>query len=166
MDKKSLELLDHVHPQLASVILVSARRFEKEHGDLRIRVTSGLRTEAEQLALFKLGKSRTTKSKHMFGLAVDVAVIEGKEANWNFAWFRLFNLIVQKVAADFDVSIGWGGDWKMRDGCHFYLADPGEWTIPTALQSVKLLESDAATTPAKDGGARSSGLTVVKSDKP
>lgn len=152
------KLLDTVHPQLASVIVEGIREFEKFAG-LTVRVTSGFRTAEEQLELFRLGKTRTTHSAHMKGCAVDLAIIEGKHMVTRFAWYNDLNRFVQKAAVEFDIVVGWGGNWKMRDGCHWWIADD-VYQMASVLLLADLTKQE--TTPAKDGGARQNALTVVK----
>jgi uncharacterized protein YcbK (DUF882 family) len=41
-------------------------------------ITSGLRSEGQQAELIKAGKSNATKSKHLLGLAADIADPENK----------------------------------------------------------------------------------------
>lgn len=45
-------------------------------------VTSGLRSQGEQDNLIKAGKSNAPKSKHLLGLAADVADPDGALAKW------------------------------------------------------------------------------------
>lgn len=45
-------------------------------------ITSGLRSEKQQENLIKAGKSTATKSKHLVGLAADVADPDGTLAAW------------------------------------------------------------------------------------
>ena len=45
-------------------------------------VTSGLRSEADQLRLINEGKSTASKSKHLYGQAVDIEDADGKLHEW------------------------------------------------------------------------------------
>lgn len=45
-------------------------------------ITSGLRSDAQQQALIKAGKSNAPKSKHLLGQAADVADGDGKFYDW------------------------------------------------------------------------------------
>lgn len=152
--------LDLVDPRLAAVIRVAAARYEAMHPRMDLRVTSGLRTEQEQALLVARGASRTMRSAHLLGHAVDLAILESGVTDWSFHRFRYLNGVVQHSARELGVPIGWGGDWtSLRDGCHWYLAEPGrEHGQPAAyLQlepSVEFQLLTAATTRAKDAGAR------------
>jgi len=151
LDKKSEVFLRDVDPVLASVI---ARSIEiwNDNDFLNVgrmaKVVSGFRTADEQLKLYHAGKTRTTKSAHMAGLGVDIALINGKLYETNFRYYENFNRLVQRVSVEFDAIIGWGGDWlSLRDGPHFYIVDREPFlTVPLALAEV-------ATSPAKDRGA-------------
>lgn len=47
-----------------------------------VSITSGLRSQAQQDALIKAGKSKASKSKHLTGQAVDLADADGKLKAW------------------------------------------------------------------------------------
>ena len=76
-------------------------------------VIQGLRTMKEQEALVAKGASRTMKSKHIEGLAVDLmAYIKGR-GSWEL---NLYDDIANamKSAADYHgVIIRWGGAWHI-----------------------------------------------------
>jgi hypothetical protein len=74
------------------------------------------RSREEQERLIELGLSQTRHSKHMVGLAVDLALIDRGKAVWDMEAFR--------PLGEYWESLGgvWGGRWKnLRDGCHFEL---------------------------------------------
>lgn len=50
-----------------------------------MRVTSGLRDAAHQANLIKEGRSKATKSKHLLGLAADIADPDGSLGRWCLA---------------------------------------------------------------------------------
>lgn len=85
-------------------------------------ITEGLRTLERQKELFEAGKSQTMNSRHLRGLAVDIAIfIEGK-LNWDFPNYKLVADHIKEVAKDLDIPITWGGDWiSFKDGPHFEL---------------------------------------------
>lgn len=51
-------------------------------GNAPFMVTSGLRSDTEQTNMIKAGKSKATKSKHLFGCAADVYDPEDKIKEW------------------------------------------------------------------------------------
>ncbi|MCP4440356.1 MAG: hypothetical protein GY810_15530 [Aureispira sp.] len=86
---------------------------------LKIRVTSALRTVAEQDALFKKGgvtKARGGQSYHNYGLAIDIVEIAGGKALWsNPNWGKI-------AAVGKALGFEWGGDWKnFVDKPHFQM---------------------------------------------
>lgn len=99
MDANSEARLQLVHPKLAERIRTMAEMLELEN--ITIRVTQGLRTWAEQAALYAQGRTSPGKivtdaqpgtSWHQFGLAVDVAPFDSGIPDWNVehpAWKRI-----------------------------------------------------------------------------
>ena len=74
-------------------------------------VACGLRTYQEQEKLFAERKTRTMKSKHLVGEAVDLyAYVDGK-ANYSPKHYILINEAMQQAAKFMNVSLRWGGDW-------------------------------------------------------
>ena len=79
------------------------------------------RTEAEHQANLNAGKSWTAHSKHIDGLAIDVAPykkyeLAGKsEVQWNDE-----ATVYQKIGAIGELcGLKWGGRWKQKDLVHF-----------------------------------------------
>ena len=81
---KSLSNLKGVHPDLVKVV---KRAIELTECDFT--VTEGLRTKATQALYVKQGKSQTMNSKHLDGLAVDLAAWVNGTINWNFDHYVL-----------------------------------------------------------------------------
>jgi len=80
-----------------------------------LQIVQGLRTFAEQDALYAQGRTRPGKrvtnarggqSMHNFGLALDLAPVVAGVVSWNEALYRPFG----KWAAA--AGLEWGGDWK------------------------------------------------------
>ena len=85
-------------------------------------VLEGLRTPERQQQLVNDGYSQTLKSKHLTGHAVDlVAIVDGK-VSWDKQYYPEIARAMKKAAADQQVNIRWGGDFKsFFDGPHFEL---------------------------------------------
>lgn len=115
------ERLRGVDPRLITVLVRAAREFHKYYPHAWIRITEGQRTLVRQKQLVNDGISPTMDSNHLKGRAVDIAVMIGNEADWDFHWYTQYNKCVQKEANDLGVSVQWGGDWTSRDGPHFEL---------------------------------------------
>jgi peptidoglycan L-alanyl-D-glutamate endopeptidase CwlK len=107
------------------------------------RFSYTLRTFAEQDGLYAQG--RTTKgnivtnakgglSYHNYGLALDIVLIDGKNASWDIKkdydsdgkadWIEVVNIFKQ-------YGWTWGGDWKFVDAPHF--EKPLGYSIRTLL---------------------------------
>lgn len=85
-------------------------------------ITCGLRTVEEQRVLVATGKSRTMKSKHLTGDAVDIAVFVDGKITWDLKYYKAVAAHIKKVAIKMGIKIEWGGDWKsFIDGPHFQL---------------------------------------------
>lgn len=117
LSERSIRKLEGVHDDLVKVV---KRAIEITEVDFV--VTEGLRTKKRQEELVKAGASKTMKSRHLTGHAVDLAAVVGSEIRWDWALYPKIANAVKKAAYELDVPIEWGGDWKnFRDGPHFQL---------------------------------------------
>ena len=104
---RSLKCLEGVHPDVAAVV-----RRADELG-ARMHITCGLRTVEEQTRLVKAGKSRTMKSRHLTGHAVDFVVAEpGGGVSYDHDDMAACAAIFKQAAEELGIPIEWGGDWK------------------------------------------------------
>lgn len=128
MNKSSENRLAKVHPKLAEAIRRAAARLVAE--GITIEVVQGLRTYAEQNALYAQGRTKPGKrvtnarggqSNHNFGLAVDVCPFAGGKPLWDApqsTWRAI-------GAAGKAEGLEWGGDWKsFVDLPHLQLPGP------------------------------------------
>lgn len=125
MDSISEKRLVGVHPDLVKVVRRAA-----ELCPFPFRITCGLRTVAEQKRLVEIGASKTMRSRHLTGHAVDLAALvdvdrDGKiETEEMFHWplYPIMAKAMKAAAAELNIPIEWGGDWKtFKDGPHFQL---------------------------------------------
>lgn len=117
LSERSIRKLEGVHDDLVKVV---KRAIEITEVDFA--VTEGLRTKQRQEELVKAGASKTMKSRHLTGHAVDLAAVIGSEIRWDWSLYPKIANAVKKAAYELDVPIEWGGDWKnFRDGPHFQL---------------------------------------------
>lgn len=107
LGKKSLSNLKGVHPDLIKVV---KRAIELTECDFT--VTEGLRTKATQALYVKQGKSQTMNSKHLDGLAVDLAAWVNGTINWNFDYYFKIADAVRKASIELGIKIKWGGAWR------------------------------------------------------
>jgi len=85
-------------------------------------VLEGLRTEARQRELLAAGASRTMKSRHLTGHAVDLGAVVGGEVRWDWPLYGRLAEVVKGAAELERVKVEWGGDWpRFRDGPHWQL---------------------------------------------
>lgn len=147
MDKRSESALAKVNPALAEKVRAAADGLAASGTFLL--VVSGLRTAAEQDALYAQGRSapghivtnaRAGYSMHNYGLAVDVVpYLSGSsgQLNWraNTAQFRAM------VAALEAQDLIWGGSWKsLPDDDHFQM--PGVPVTPNAAMLADYKKGD------------------------
>ena len=127
-DAISNQRLALVHPLLREKVNAAAAQLAAE--GTYFRVAQGLRTYAEQDALYAQGRTtpghivtnaRGGHSNHNFGCAVDCyPFLSGSsgELNWN-AETPQFQMMVSALKAQ---GLLWGGDWKaIVDPPHFQL---------------------------------------------
>lgn len=117
--KRSLSNLKGVNPKLVKLMKEAIRESPYD-----FMITCGVRTLSEQKRLVAQGKSKTLKSYHLTGNAVDIALIVNNEVNWDFALYGEVAKHIKKIAKEQGIKITWGGDWKtFKDGPHFQIED-------------------------------------------
>lgn len=85
-------------------------------------ITEGIRTLKRQKELVAQGKSKTLKSHHLTGKAVDIAVWVNGKVTWDFKYYKEVADHIKEVARKLGYVITWGGDWKtFKDGPHFQI---------------------------------------------
>ncbi len=101
---KSNKLLATVHPDLHRIFYEVVKGFD-------CTILEGGRTPERQAELVAQGKSKTKHSKHIDGLAIDVAPypIDWKDRER----FHYFGGYVLGVASRMGIKLRWGGDWDM-----------------------------------------------------
>lgn len=86
------------------------------------QIIDGLRTPQEQDDLLAAGKSRTLRSRHLTGHAIDVVAIQDDKISWDWSLYTLIAESFKRASAETGIKVNWGGDWKgFRDGPHFEL---------------------------------------------
>lgn len=117
LDDRSRKRLEGVHPDLVAVVLGAAQITEVD-----FIVTEGLRSKERQEQLVRAGASKTLKSRHLTGHAVDLAAKVGDEVRWDWPLYHKLAAAMKDSAAALGIEIEWGGDWKsFPDGPHFQL---------------------------------------------
>lgn len=117
LSSRSRARLVGVHPALTAVVEAAITRTPVD-----FMITEGLRTAERQNALIKAGASRTTRSRHLTGHAVDVAALVEGQVRWDWPLYGRIAEAFKAAARDLKTPLIWGGDWKtLRDGPHFEL---------------------------------------------
>jgi peptidoglycan L-alanyl-D-glutamate endopeptidase CwlK len=110
LSQRSLERLEGVEDSLVVVVKRAIQLTKVDFG-----VSEGLRSVPRQMELVARGASKTMKSKHIDGLAVDlVAYISGR-MSWEL---NLYDDIADAMAAaakEHGVTVRWGGAWHIDD---------------------------------------------------
>lgn len=118
--------LGGVHPDLVRVM----RRAINE-SPIDFRVMEGLRSLAQQKVNVEKGVSKTLKSKHLTGHAVDVVPLIDGEVSWAWPVYHKLAPVIKAAARKEGVSVTWGGDWRsFKDGPHWEL-DPRKYPMPS-----------------------------------
>ncbi len=126
--KSSEAKLVGLHPDLIRVVRGAAMHYKD--GEAFI-VVEGMRTIERQRELFLAGKSKTMRSRHLDGHAVDLAPeldTDGDgdlDLTWEPAHFYPIVDAIRASAAAANVLIEWGGDiWKPG------FIDMPHWQLP------------------------------------
>lgn len=130
MDKISIDRAKLLHPKVRDEVLDILVALEKRN--VNIRITQGLRTFAEQEALYARGRTASGaivtnakggQSYHNYGLAVDFCLIH-KDGKISYDMAEDMDHDGKKdwmeVVEEFEKrGWHWGGYWKFKDTPHF-----------------------------------------------
>jgi peptidoglycan L-alanyl-D-glutamate endopeptidase CwlK len=116
----SIAKLRGVHPDLVRVVQRCAKDWKD--GGTGFIITCGTRTLAEQKVLVAKGASKTLRSRHLTGHAVDLAATIGGNVRWDWPLYHRLAKAMKAAAKAEKVPIEWGGDWtSFKDGPHYQL---------------------------------------------
>tara|TARA_Y100001949_G_C15958944_1_gene318331 strand:- start:327 stop:779 length:453 start_codon:yes stop_codon:yes gene_type:complete len=82
-------------------------------------VIQGRRTLKEQRILVEKGASRTMKSKHLGGFAVDLMAYINGRGSWELNLYDDIADAIKKSAIEEDVAVRWGAAWHIPDICEW-----------------------------------------------
>ena len=117
LSRRSRAHLEGVHPALVALVEAAIVRTPVD-----FMITEGLRTPARQAVLVKAGASRTIRSRHLTGHAVDIAALVDGQVRWDWPLYGRIAEAFKAAARDLRIPLTWGGDWpRLRDGPHFEL---------------------------------------------
>jgi peptidoglycan L-alanyl-D-glutamate endopeptidase CwlK len=116
--ERSIKALAGVHPDLVAIV------HRADELGARFHVTEGMRTLERQRSLLKAGKSKTLKSRHLTGHAVDfVAVTDDGAVSYAAEPMRRVADAFKAAAHELGHPIVWGGDWRtFKDTPHVELS--------------------------------------------
>lgn len=110
LSKRSLSRLAGVDEDLVAVVKHAITVTKIDFG-----VTCGVRTVAEQKALVATGASKTMKSKHLEGHAVDLVAYIGPRVSWELNLYDNIADAMTEAARDVGVKLRWGAAWHIPD---------------------------------------------------
>ena len=152
MDKPTQTRIAKLHPSVRAEVTQIIHECDIAlTGKAEIRITQGLRTFAEQDALYQQGRTTAGKkvtnakagqSIHNYGFAVDIClIIDNKTASWDTAkdwdndqvadWYECVKIFAKH-------GWEWGGNWKtFKDLTHFDKKLFNNWRILSKLKKDK-----------------------------
>lgn len=105
--QRSLDNLKGVHPDLVKIAHKALEITERDY-----TITEGLRSEDRQRQLVREGKSKTMKSRHLTGHAIDIVPWP---VSWEFDDFYPVCDAFLKASRLLDIPLRWGGNWNVND---------------------------------------------------
>lgn len=109
LGKSSLGKLEGVDERLQTVVRSAISQSKQDFS-----VICGLRTLEEQRKLVEKGASQTMKSKHIDGLAVDLAAYTDG-IRWELNLYDEIADAMKAAAIDCGVAVRWGAAWHIDD---------------------------------------------------
>ena len=110
LSTRSLDKMKGVNATLVEVVKEAITLTRVDFG-----VTCGMRTVAEQEALVTKGASKTMKSKHLEGRAVDLVAYVGPNVTWSLNMYDDLADAMAEAARRHTVAIKWGAAWSEGD---------------------------------------------------
>lgn len=118
LSERSQRKLALVHPDIKGVVEEAIK-----NSTVDFVVIEGLRTIARQKELVAAGASHTMNSRHLHGLAVDLAALVGNTITWQPKVYHQIADAMLTAGAKLQVPIVWGGSWlSFPDLVHWELS--------------------------------------------
>ena len=140
LSERSMSKLQGVDPRMQDVVKDAITLTKVDFG-----VICGMRTEDEQRELVAKGASKTMKSKHLDGLAVDLMAYIGSRASWELNLYDDIADAMAESARNNNVKIRWGAAWHVDS-----IAD-WDFTMQDAMNSYVDLRRAQGRRPFIDG---------------
>ena len=110
LSARSLSRLAGVDERLVAVVKAAIKVTSVDFG-----VICGVRTIEEQRLLVARGASKTLRSKHLEGRAVDLLAYLGSRASWELRLYDDIADAMKEAATDEGVALRWGAAWHVHD---------------------------------------------------
>jgi peptidoglycan LD-endopeptidase CwlK len=111
LGKGSLAKLEGVDDRMVAIVKYAIGVSKQDFS-----VICGLRTMEEQRALVAKGASKTMKSKHLDGHAVDLmAYIKGVGDRWELKLYDEIADAMKLAAKDLGIPVRWGAAWHINN---------------------------------------------------
>ena len=114
LSERSEAKLEGLDPRLVAVVKLAIHKTKIDFG-----VICGMRTLEEQKKLVAKGASKTMKSKHLQGYAVDLMAYIGSRASWELNLYDDLADAMAEAAREVDVPIRWGAAWHISNIAQF-----------------------------------------------
>jgi peptidoglycan LD-endopeptidase CwlK len=110
LSQRSLDKLEGVDEQLVATVKLAIAVAKIDFG-----VICGLRTMEEQRVLVDKGASKTMRSKHLEGKAVDLMAYIGSRGSWELNLYDDIADAMQEAAVETGAVLRWGAAWHIPD---------------------------------------------------
>jgi peptidoglycan L-alanyl-D-glutamate endopeptidase CwlK len=110
LSRRSLDNLEGVQPALEAIVKRAINLTRVDFG-----VIQGLRTMDQQKKLHAYGASRTMKSKHLSGHAVDLMAYIGSRGCWEINLYDDIADAMKQAAIEQGTPLRWGAAWNVAD---------------------------------------------------
>ena len=110
LSERSLGKLEGVNDNMKLVVMKAITLTKIDFG-----VICGIRSQAEQEELVAKGASKTMKSRHLTGDAVDLMCYLGSRGSWELNLYDDVADAMKQAAQDEGVGIRWGAAWQIPD---------------------------------------------------
>jgi len=111
---RSVDRLKGVDAKLIEVVTTAIKYTKVDFG-----VIEGLRTIERQQELVDRGASKTMKSKHLNGSAVDLVAYIGPRVSWELNLYDDIADAMKQAATELGVAVRWGGSWTTNNICEW-----------------------------------------------
>jgi len=95
--------------------LIACVEYAIQHSKVDFFVDEGVRTLEEQKRKLAENRTKTLKSKHLTGDAVDLVALIRNKACWEIAVYEKIADAMKQAAIYHNIKMRWGGAWVIKD---------------------------------------------------